>query len=123
MTRAEMMRDSARHGKHTFDRNTMKFWGAEVLTDPDKYGIYLESIDNYSREKKIFCVKAYDKRNGDVTTFNDVSAEKFATKEEAENYANKIRMQIKGKFDHFEYAGMGIDIVYQDGTKQAIEEE
>lgn len=123
MTIAEMKRDSAAHGKHTFERDTMKFWGAQILTNPDKYGIYLESIDNFSREKKIYCVKAYDKANGETVTFNDIGKEKFATRAEAESYADAIRAQIKGKFDHFEDAITIINIVYQDGTKQTIKED
>ena len=126
MTIGQMILDSRAHGKHTFDPETMKFWGARVLTAPNLYGLYLEEIDNYSREKKIFCVRAYNKTNGVVITFNDISTEQFETIHEAEKCMESIGEQVRaysrdhGKFDRFEYKGLGYTVFFQDGRDMPI---
>ena len=122
MTISEMKADCKAHGKHTFDDDTMRFFDSRILTAPDRYGIYLESISNWNGEKRIYCVKAYDKRNGESVTFNSISKEQFETYEEAKKCARYIRSQIISGFDHFEYSGCSddINIVYQDGNEQPV---
>ena len=124
MTIREMMKDCKAHGKHTFDDDTMEWWGATILTPPDRYGIYIESIDNFNREKKIYCVKAYDKRTGESICFNSIENEQFNTYEEATECVHRIWSQIISGFDHFDYNyDGGVSIVYQDGNEQPIKLE
>lgn len=122
MTIAEMKMDCKAHGKHTFDDDTMQFFDAIVLTAPDRYGIYLESISNWNGTKRIYCVKAYDKNTGESITFNSIADEQFSTNEQAKKCARYIRSQIVSGFDHFEYSGCSddINIVYQDGNEQPV---
>lgn len=46
-------------GNNYFNEDTEKFWGSKVLTAPDKYGVFIESTDDWDREKKIFHVKIF----------------------------------------------------------------
>ena len=121
MTISEMKADCKAHGKHTFDDDTMRFFGCKIHTAPDRYGIYLDSISDWYGEKRIYCVRAYDKRNGESVTFNSIKDLQFSTYEEAKKCARHIRYQIVGGFDHFEYNyDGGVSIVYKDGNEQPV---
>lgn len=56
MTITEMKAKSASNGYHFFDRDTMRFWGSKIHTAPNKYGLFIESHDNFDRTRKLYRV-------------------------------------------------------------------
>lgn len=56
MTITEMKAKSAHNGYHFFDRDTMHFWGSKIHSAPNKYGLFIESHDNFDRTRKLYRV-------------------------------------------------------------------
>ncbi len=46
-------------GNHYFDKETEEFWGSQVLTAPDNYGFFIESIDDFYRTCKRYNIKLF----------------------------------------------------------------
>ena len=56
MTIAEMKAINKAKGYHFFDKDSMRFWGSKVCTAPNKYRLFIESHDDFSRTKKLYTV-------------------------------------------------------------------
>lgn len=94
LTVAEMKRICKMRGKHQFDEETMKFWGSEIIREPNKYGLYIESVDNFFRTAKIYNLKAFDCNTGEVVTLNAMENEEFKTLEQADEMRDYITSEI-----------------------------
>lgn len=97
MTVADMKRISQQHDMHEFDSNTMRLFGAKILVAPNEFGIYIESIDSYNREYKIYNVKAFNRVNGTTVPLNNISIEEFKTLEQAKRFRSELIKELKNK--------------------------
>lgn len=60
MTIAEMKAINKAKGYHFFDKDSMRFWGSKVHTAPNKYRLFIESHDDFSRTKKLYTVRFFN---------------------------------------------------------------
>lgn len=93
----EMRLASKRAGNHYFDDDIIEFWGSKVHDAANKWGLFIESIDDYSRTKKLFMVK-FMSNDGYITTVEPAEQAKtyehFSTYDEAKKFRHKLNIAL-----------------------------
>ena len=56
---SEMKAKCRQHGSFYLDPDTVRFWGGKIYDTPNKWGLFVESYDNFDRSRKLYAVKFF----------------------------------------------------------------
>lgn len=97
LTRADMVNICEKSGSHYLDKDSIKFFGAKIHDYPNKYRLFIESINNFDSTKRLYMVRFFD-YNGQVETIepSDIAAtyEHFSTLKEARAFRHKLVLAL-----------------------------
>ena len=89
----EMIARCRQYGSHYFDPETVSFWGAKIHDTPNRWGLFVESYDNFDRTKKLYAVKFFAP-NAQVTVIEPAEIgktyEHFPTLAAARKFRDKL---------------------------------
>ena len=96
-TYEEMVSLCSRRGSHYFTPETIRFWGGKVHDSANKWGLFIESFDNFDRTRKLFAVK-FIGPDGYITSVEPAEQgktyEHFATYEDAKAFRHKMTIAL-----------------------------
>lgn len=68
MNKKEMKNINERHGYCYFSPDTIRFWGSKIITDSNRFGLFVECHDNFDRTKKLYQVNFISAKTGRVVS-------------------------------------------------------
>jgi hypothetical protein len=90
MTEREMKDLTKRHGNSYFDKKTVEFWNSKIEKTADNNGIFVESVDDFDRENRLYLVKAISMQGEIQTIEPDGTMYTFKSPEEAKSFAKEL---------------------------------
>ncbi len=96
MTEREMKDLTKRHGNSYFNKETVEFWNSKIEKTADNNGIFVESVDDFDRENRLYLVKAITMQGEIQTIEPDGTMYTFKSPEEAKSFAKELS-DILGK--------------------------
>lgn len=90
MTEREMKDLTKRHGNSYFDKKTVEFWNSKIEKTADDNGIFVESVDDFDRENRLYLVKAITMQGEIQTIEPDGTMYSFNSSEEAKSFAKEL---------------------------------
>ena len=90
MTEREMKDLTQRHGNSYFDKKTVEFWNSKIEKTADNNGIFVESVDDFDRENRLYLVKAITMQGEIQTIEPDGTMYTFKSPEEAKFFAKEL---------------------------------
>lgn len=90
MTEREMKNLTQRHGNSYFDKETVEFWNSKIEKTADDNGIFVESVDDFDRENRLYLVKAITMQGEIQTIEPDGTMYTFKSSEEAKSFAKEL---------------------------------
>jgi len=85
---ADMKALSIKSGSHYFDKETVKYWGSKVHTDPNKYGLFISSEENFDGTKRLYSIKFFNANN--PNKIETLSFQKHETLAEARIFVSNL---------------------------------
>lgn len=90
MTEREMKALTQRHGNSYFDKKTVEFWNSKIEKTADDNGIFVESVDDFDRENRLYLVKAITMQGEIQTIEPDGTMYSFNSPEQAKSFAKEL---------------------------------
>lgn len=90
MTKSEMIELTKRHGNNYFNKETVEFWNSKIEKTADDNGIFVESVDDFDRENRLYLVKAISMQGEIQTIEPDGTMYSFNSSEEAKSFAKEL---------------------------------
>lgn len=125
MTIGKMKRIIKNKGvSHFFDEDATEFWNSRIESTLTKNGLFLESIDDFYRTKRLYTVNCFslDGHVHVLTFYNDdVSYETFDNKEDAQRFMNLLSIQLSnlGQIKSVKHLAKGYEFTdYKERVKQ-----
>ena len=125
MTIGKMKRIIKNKGvSHFFDEDATEFWNSRIESTLTKNGLFLESIDDFYRTKRLYTVNCFslDGHVHVLTFYNDdVSYETFDNKEDAQRFMNLLSIQLSnlGQIKSVKHLTKGYEFTdYKERVKQ-----
>ena len=85
-----MKRILRKTGSHYFDSDTIDFWGSQIESRLNKNGLFMESIDDFYRERRLYKVCCFASE-GHVYQIDFTPEEPlFKTKDSAHKFMNML---------------------------------
>lgn len=98
MTIGKMKRIIKNKGvSHFFDEDATEFWNSRIESTLTKNGLFLESVDDFYRTKRLYVVNCFslDGHIHSLALFKDnVSYEMFDSRDDAQRFMNLLSMQL-----------------------------
>jgi hypothetical protein len=85
---ADMKALSIKSGSFYFTKDTVKYWGSKVHSDPNKYGLFISSEDNFDGTKRLYSVKFFNFAN--PNRIETLSFQKHETLAEARIFVSDL---------------------------------
>lgn len=124
MSLAAMKESAARVGSHYFEPDTIKFWGAKVHDTANRYGLFVESIDDFSRTKKLYCVKMWLDGYAYTVEPHEIGEtyEHFATLKGARKFRDKLTKALDSAAECYRENAVISDIceIYENGCNSGV---
>ncbi len=98
MTKREMIELTQRHGNSYFDKKTVEFWNSKIEKTADNNGIFVESVDDFDRENRLYLVKAITMQGEIQTIEPDGTMYSFKSSEEAKSFAKELSDMLEKGF-------------------------
>ena len=125
MTIGKMKRRIKNKGvSHFFDEDATEFWNSRIESMLTKNGLFLESIDDFYRTKRLYTVNCFslDGHVHVLTFYNDdVSYETFDKKEDAQRFMNLLSIQLSnlGQIKSVKHLAKGYEFTdYKERVKR-----
>lgn len=83
----DAIRDSLWHGEKYFTKETMEWWGSEIVAGMFANDTFVTSEDNFNKTKKLFSVRRYHWDTHDVETIGEF--QQFDNAEDAIEFAKE----------------------------------
>ena len=91
---ADMKRINKEKGYYYFSPDTIRFMGAKIITAPNRFGIFVDSYDNFYRTRKLFKVCIFSEISGRIYDIEPAAIaetyEHFPTKADALKFREKL---------------------------------
>lgn len=98
MTIGKMKRIIKNKGvSHFFDEDATEFWNSRIESTLTKNGLFLESVDDFYRTKRLYVVNCFslDGHIHPLALFKDnVSYEMFDSRDDAQRFMNLLSIQL-----------------------------
>lgn len=94
ITISDMKRINKEKGYCYFSPDTIRFMGAKIITAPNRFGIFVDSYDNFDRTKKLYKVCIFSAISGKIYDVEPAKIaetyEHFPTKADALRFREKL---------------------------------
>lgn len=91
MTIAQMEKICQSKDNHFFDKENIEFWNSKIEVQPNEIGLFIDSIDDFYGDERLYCVRAFG-TNGYIATVRDCKngTHYFETLEQAKELMESI---------------------------------
>lgn len=123
---AEMKAICEQNGSYYFESDTVKFWGSKVHDPANRWGLFVESTDNFSRTKKLYYVKFFAP-SGEVETIEPAEIGKtykhFPTLAAARRFRDKLTAALDAQTCYRERAVLeSLKTIREEGLNTGVYE-
>lgn len=128
LSKAEMKRINEQHGYDYFDKDNASFFGSYIHSSCDEHQLFIESIDDFYKEERLYMVKAMG-LDGNIITVEPENIEDtsmhFPTLEMAEKFREDFGRLMGDDFKDIQHCGFTYDkgvfkFVNKEGKERTI---